>query len=51
VNKKEATMNLGWIQDDDVVTGEERSLITHQFGHVLGLVHEQVWLSRMPPVY
>ncbi|KAJ7153279.1 hypothetical protein C8R46DRAFT_1197359 [Mycena filopes] len=35
-----ATMNLGWIADDDVITEQDRGVILHEFGHVLGLLHE-----------
>ena len=35
-------MNLGWLDDTPVAntTANERGVILHEFGHVLGLVHE-----------
>jgi hypothetical protein len=38
----EATMNLGWIADTNVISDDERGVVLHEFGHVLGLLHEQV---------
>lgn len=39
VPKNEATMNLGWVAED---TPEKdfRSVVLHEFGHALGLLHE-----------
>jgi hypothetical protein len=36
------TMNLGWLEDTPVAntTADERGVILHEFGHVLGLMHE-----------
>ena len=36
------TMNLGWLDDTPVAntTANERGVILHEFGHVLGLMHE-----------
>ncbi|KAF9459398.1 hypothetical protein BDZ94DRAFT_1019866 [Collybia nuda] len=34
------TMNFGWIDDDDSISKKERGVILHEFGHVLGLMHE-----------
>ncbi|KAI1880301.1 hypothetical protein JX265_001922 [Neoarthrinium moseri] len=36
----EATMNLGWISDSDAISDGERAVILHEFGHVLGMLHE-----------
>ncbi|KAJ7235845.1 hypothetical protein C8J57DRAFT_1571489 [Mycena rebaudengoi] len=33
----EATMNLGWIADTNVISDDERGVVLHEFGHVLGL--------------
>nr|GAT54779.1 predicted protein [Mycena chlorophos] len=35
-----ATMNLGWITDDEKANDSDRALILHEFGHCLGLFHE-----------
>ncbi|KAF5309136.1 hypothetical protein D9619_012800 [Psilocybe cf. subviscida] len=40
VGKSQPTMNLGWIADDVVLDDSERGVILHEFGHVLGLMHE-----------
>lgn len=37
--KREPTMNLGWISDLSSDT-EYRRVVLHEFGHVLGLIHE-----------
>jgi bacillopeptidase F (M6 metalloprotease family) len=34
------TMNLSFISSNPMPTDNDRSVILHQFGHVLGLVHE-----------
>ncbi|EPQ29004.1 uncharacterized protein PFL1_03294 [Pseudozyma flocculosa PF-1] len=34
------TMNLGWIDRTSSLTRNERATILHEFGHVLGLLHE-----------
>lgn len=39
VPKNEATMNFGWLTPD-VSEAEARSVILHEFGHALGLIHE-----------
>ncbi|KAJ6449457.1 hypothetical protein C8R45DRAFT_1224408 [Mycena sanguinolenta] len=36
----EPTMNLGWIKTDDDVSADDRAVILHEFGHVLGMLHE-----------
>lgn len=39
VSQKEATMNFGWITENS--TEEEiRQVVLHEFGHVIGLIHE-----------
>jgi hypothetical protein len=39
VKKPEPTMNYGWL--DEASTDEEiRSVVLHEFGHALGLIHE-----------
>ncbi|CAK5270010.1 unnamed protein product [Mycena citricolor] len=40
VPKNQPTLNLGWVSDSAQATQEERGLILHEFGHVLGLMHE-----------
>jgi hypothetical protein len=35
-------MNLGWLSSGAEVTVEDRKLILHEFGHVLGLVEEHL---------
>ncbi|CAK5268975.1 unnamed protein product [Mycena citricolor] len=40
VPKNQPTLNLGWVSDSAQTTQEERGLILHEFGHVLGLMHE-----------
>jgi hypothetical protein len=42
----EPTMNLGWIEDNLVISDVERGVILHQFGHALGLGHEYDSLSQ-----
>ncbi|SPO47202.1 uncharacterized protein PSANT_04890 [Moesziomyces antarcticus] len=38
---QDATMNLAWVQPSGAVpTKNERAVILHEFGHVLGLLHE-----------
>ncbi|KAF5309135.1 hypothetical protein D9619_012801 [Psilocybe cf. subviscida] len=34
------TMNLGWIADSDNLSDTDRAVVLHEFGHVLGLLHE-----------
>jgi hypothetical protein len=36
----EPTINFGWVKDTDSITKKERGVILHEFGHVLGLMHE-----------
>ncbi|RBR24702.1 uncharacterized protein FIESC28_02475 [Fusarium coffeatum] len=36
----EATMNLAWLDKFSPITAKERSVILHEFGHALGLLHE-----------
>jgi hypothetical protein len=38
IAKDKATMNLGW--REDAAPGERRAVVLHEFGHVLGLLHE-----------
>jgi hypothetical protein len=36
-----ATMNLGWVSDDDEkISEEDRRGILHEFGHAIGMEHE-----------
>ncbi|KAF5242674.1 hypothetical protein FANTH_8583 [Fusarium anthophilum] len=37
---KEATMNLAWLDKFSDITGNEKAVILHEFGHALGLLHE-----------
>jgi hypothetical protein len=39
VPKHEATMNLGWVAED-TPERDFRSVVLHEFGHALGLLHE-----------
>ncbi|KAJ6483192.1 hypothetical protein C8R45DRAFT_1099482 [Mycena sanguinolenta] len=43
----EPTMNLGWIKDDTTVSADDRAVILHEFGHVLGLLHEYFMPAEM----
>jgi hypothetical protein len=36
----EATMNLGWIESTNRTSDKEKATILHEFGHVLGMLHE-----------
>ncbi|KAK6980655.1 ZnMc domain-containing protein [Favolaschia claudopus] len=36
----DTTMNLGWINNDTNISADDRAVILHEFGHVLGLLHE-----------
>jgi hypothetical protein len=40
VGKTQPTMSLGWIADNAILDDSERGVILHEFGHVLGLMHE-----------
>jgi len=40
IPKKESTMNYGWVETGENVTVEDRSVILHEFGHCIGLLHE-----------
>ncbi|KAJ6627702.1 hypothetical protein B0H10DRAFT_1993760 [Mycena sp. CBHHK59/15] len=40
VARANVTMNLGWIGDNATISADDRSVILHEFGHVLGLLHE-----------
>ncbi|KAF7303430.1 ZnMc domain-containing protein [Mycena indigotica] len=35
-----ATMNLGWVTDDTTVNQNDHGVILHEWGHVLGCMHE-----------
>jgi len=37
----ESTMNLAWIDPSPTVLADEHAIILHEFGHVIGLVHER----------
>jgi serralysin len=39
IDKDKPTMNYGWL-DDDSTDDEVRSVVLHEFGHALGLIHE-----------
>ncbi|KAJ7209191.1 hypothetical protein GGX14DRAFT_697875 [Mycena pura] len=41
------TINLAAISDDTTMTVSQRAIILHEFGHVLGLVHEHATPSTM----
>ncbi|KAF7300633.1 ZnMc domain-containing protein [Mycena chlorophos] len=36
----QATMNLGWVTTTPAIPDDERGTILHEFGHVLGMMHE-----------
>lgn len=40
IGEEEATMNLAWVQKSGSLTSNEKAVILHEFGHVLGLLHE-----------
>jgi len=41
IEPRQPTMNLGWLSGlTDAVSDTERGVILHEFGHVLGLLHE-----------
>ena len=42
VSQSLPTLNLGWLDDTPVArtTANERGVILHEFGHILGLMHE-----------
>ncbi|KAJ7069144.1 hypothetical protein C8F01DRAFT_977064, partial [Mycena amicta] len=40
VSTASATMNFGWVKDTKAIAEEERGVILHEFGHVLGLLHQ-----------
>lgn len=40
ISAPEPTMNLGWISEGSEATDSERATILHEFGHVLGMLHE-----------
>ncbi len=40
VKPSNATMNLGFVSDGDTITEEDRGNVLHEFGHVLGMIHE-----------
>lgn len=39
INRSKPTMNFGWLKDDTDATEYER-VVVHEFGHVLGAIHE-----------
>lgn len=39
IPEPQPTMNFGWLTDNSP-TGEVRSVVLHEFGHALGLIHE-----------
>lgn len=41
VSKREPTMNFGILKDANLSEDQFRRTVLHEFGHVLGLVHEQ----------
>lgn len=41
IDRRERTMNLGWMTMD-LNEDEARSVVLHEFGHALGLVHEHM---------
>ncbi len=50
-------MNLAWLQASGSMTANERASILHEFGHVLGLLHEHqipahggTAINRRPPM-
>ncbi|KAF8950586.1 hypothetical protein BDZ97DRAFT_1180623 [Flammula alnicola] len=40
IDVSKATMNLGWVSEDNDAISDERAVILHEFGHTLGLMHE-----------
>jgi len=41
IDKTKPTMNLGWLNGDtDTLSNDEHGVIMHEFGHVIGLLHE-----------
>jgi len=40
IDHNKPTMNLGWLKGGDTISDSERGVILHEFGHVLGLLHE-----------
>ncbi|KAJ7870647.1 hypothetical protein B0H14DRAFT_3573861 [Mycena olivaceomarginata] len=40
IAKPKQTMNLGWIGKGAAISSDDRSVILHEFGHALGLMHE-----------
>ncbi|KAJ7452613.1 hypothetical protein FB451DRAFT_1050784, partial [Mycena latifolia] len=40
IDKTKPTMNLGWIGTTELISDDDRSVVLHEFGHVLGLLHE-----------
>ncbi|KAH8826792.1 hypothetical protein DL96DRAFT_1801670 [Flagelloscypha sp. PMI_526] len=51
VANPQPTMNLGGVLDATSLTSWERSIILHEFGHVLGLVHEHRGAARGIPIH
>src|SRR5689334_20035177 len=50
VESWEATMNLARIGSQESIESWERGLILHEFGHVLGMVHEHQSPSCQPAI-
>lgn len=42
IPQKESTINFGWLSEKTDIAKEERQVILHEFGHVLGLVEEHL---------
>lgn len=41
IDASKATMNLGWLNgNSDAISDDEHGVILHEFGHVIGLLHE-----------
>jgi len=40
IPKIQRTMNYGWVETGQTLTVEDKTVILHEFGHALGLLHE-----------
>jgi len=40
IPKSQSTMNYGWVETGKNLTVEDKSVILHEFGHCIGLLHE-----------